>query len=51
MMRIALANNNSVGVFVCVCASVFFHFRIKVNNKVKELSNFYFIDVVPGKHG
>lgn len=43
MIRVALVNNNFVGVFVCVCTSVFFHFRIKVNNKVKELSNFYFL--------
>ena len=51
-MRIALASNNSVCVHMCICASVFFYLRLKVNNNdVKELSNFYFPNIVPEKHG
>lgn len=58
MVRIILANNKARVLCVCVCvrasvqASVFFHFRMKVNNSdVKAISNFYFPNTVPEKHG
>lgn len=45
MARIALANS-------CLCICVFFHFRIRVNSgDVKAISDFYFPNIVPGKHG